>query len=182
MASLIVHSDLSNPGAAIRQPIYVRPILQPHEMFRDIEIVPPSELLVDVVYRAFHRMFEGNGNAPPAAPSVRIVNLSVGDPDRVFVRRLSPLARLLDSPAYANNLVIIVSGGNHDPVRPTLDADVLSGGTPPRPCWHGPCTSERGKSRPPPPRRSLCAKLAHSGPREIIPNEQVRFDLLLGLA
>ncbi len=86
MASLIAHGDLSTPGAAIAQPIYVRPILQPHQFFPRTELVPRDELLVDLVYRAFHRMFEGDGDAGPAAPSVRVVNLSVGDPTARLAR------------------------------------------------------------------------------------------------
>lgn len=113
MASLIVHGDLASPSAAIAQPLYVRPVLEPHPHFPRVEVVPPDELLVDLVHRAFHRMFEGDGAAEPAAPSVRVVSLSIGDPSRVFVRRLSPLARLLDWLTHRYNLVVLVSAGNH---------------------------------------------------------------------
>lgn len=126
MASLIVHGDLGSPGPAIRQPLYVRPILVPHEHFGRTEVVPPDELLVDLVHRCFRRIFEGDGTAPPAAPGVRIVNLSIGDPTRVFVRRLSPLARLLDWLAHRYNLVVVVSGGNHPSCRPLVPAEVLA--------------------------------------------------------
>ncbi|MPZ68314.1 MAG: S8 family serine peptidase [Actinobacteria bacterium] len=125
MASLIAHGDLLDPGPSLRQPIYVRPILEPHEHFRE-ERVPPDDLLVDLVHRAFHRMFEGDGANDPAASSVRVVNLSVGDPTRVFIRRLSPLARLLDWLAHVYNLVIVVSAGNHMLVTPTLVTEDLS--------------------------------------------------------
>jgi hypothetical protein len=90
MASLIAHGDLSTPGPAIRQPLYVRPILQPHEFFAREEVAPPDELLVDLIHRAFRRMLDGDGQQSPAAPSVRVVNLSIGDPARTFVRRFSP--------------------------------------------------------------------------------------------
>jgi hypothetical protein len=125
MASLIIHGDLADPGQAIRQPLYVRPVLAPHAHFHRREIVPRDELLVDLVHRSFHRIFKGDAGGTPAAPGVRIVNLSVGDPTRVFVRRLSPLARMLDWLAHRYNLVIVVSGGNHDACRPALDAGVL---------------------------------------------------------
>lgn len=126
MASLVAHGDLADPGLALRQPIYLRPILQPHEVFARSEVVPRDELLVDLIHRAFHRMFEGDGDDEAAAPSVRVVNLSVGDPSRVFVRRLSPLARLLDWLAHRYNLVIVVSGGNHDHARPTVTTDAIA--------------------------------------------------------
>lgn len=121
MASIIAHGDLSDPEPALSTRIYVRPILQPHEAFPGQEVVPPDELLVDVVHRAFQRMY---GGERPKAPSVRIVNLSIGDPARVFVRRLSPLARLLDWLAHEYNLLIVVSGGNPTS-RPVVPASSL---------------------------------------------------------
>lgn len=126
MASLIIHGDLASPGPPIAQPLYVRPILVPHEHFQRTEVAPRNELLVDLVHRAFRRIFEGDGDAPPSAPGVRIVNMSIGDPARVFVRRLSPLARLLDWLAYRYNVVVVVSGGNHNSSRPEVDAGVLT--------------------------------------------------------
>lgn len=127
-ASLIIHGDLADPGPAVRQPLYVRPILTVHEHFPRTEIVPRDELLVDLVHRAFHRMFEGDAGGEPMAPGIRIVNLSVGDPIRVFIRRLSPLARLLDWLAHRYNVVIVVSGGNHNRCLPEVDASVLADG------------------------------------------------------
>lgn len=125
MASLIAHGDLSSPGPAIGQPIYVRPLLRPHPAFPRTEIAPTEQLLVDLVHRAFRRLFEGDGSVPPQAPSIRIVNFSIGDPTRTFVRRLSPLARLIDWLAWQYNLVIVVSAGNHDPGI-ELPGDALS--------------------------------------------------------
>ncbi len=133
MASLIAHGDLSTPGEALPQPIYVRPIFVPYSGFvpnsenRRDEVVPTDQLLVDLIHRAFLRVFEGAGDAGPAAPSVRIVCLALGDPARMFVRRLSPLAKLLDWLAVKYNIVIVVSGGNVDS-QPTLDLAEASDG------------------------------------------------------
>lgn len=113
MASLIVHGDLSTPGIPMTGPLYVRPILEPHVWATNQEIVPPDELLVDLVNRAFRRMFDGDDGHPPSAPSVRVVNLSIGDPGHVFVRRMSPLAKLIDWLSHRYNVVVIVSAGNH---------------------------------------------------------------------
>jgi len=124
MASLITHGDLDAPGPPLPSRLYVRPLLGPHPFYPDAECVPDDELLVDLLHRAFHRMFKVDGQQPPAAPSVRIVNLSIGDPARVFVRRLSPLAKLLDWFAYHYNLLILVSAGNHD-ARTTVPAAAL---------------------------------------------------------
>ncbi|MHB8464244.1 MAG: S8 family peptidase [Acidimicrobiales bacterium] len=126
MASLLAHGDLSSPGPPMSSPIYVRPILQPHAFFPRQETTPPDQLLVDLIDRCFHRMFEGDGGHSAVAPSIRIVNLSIGDPARMFVRHLSPLAKLLDWLAHRYNLVVVVSAGNFS-MPPTVDADRLTG-------------------------------------------------------
>lgn len=113
MASLICHGDLATSQLALTAPLYVRPVMQPNEIVSTQETTPPDEFLVDLIHRCFVRMFEGDGASPPSAPSVRIVNLSIGDPAREFARQLSPLARLLDWLAHKYNQVIVVSGGNH---------------------------------------------------------------------
>lgn len=125
MASLISHGDLSEAEPPLMQPIYVRPIFEPHPVLTRSEVVPGNELLVDLIHRCFHRIFEGDGAQAPAAPSVRIVAIAVGDPARVFVRRLSPLARLLDWLSHTYNVVVVVSGGNHSATKPILNAATL---------------------------------------------------------
>jgi hypothetical protein len=124
MASLISHGDLNAARRPLSTPIYVRPIFEPHPFDGAAETIVRDELLVDLIHRSFHRMFEGDGAASPTAPSVRIINLSIGDPARVFVRRMSPLAKLLDWLAHQYNLVILVSAGNH-PITATIPADAL---------------------------------------------------------
>ena len=124
MASLICNGDLSSPGPALSTQLYVRPVMEPHPYY-DSEVIARDELLVDLLHRAFRRIFEGDGNRPPAAPSVRIVNLSIGDPARVFARRLSPLAKLLDWLAHRYNVLVLVSAGNHA-CQPAVPADALA--------------------------------------------------------
>jgi hypothetical protein len=124
MASLISHGDLNVPRRPLSTLIYVRPILEPHPFDGAAETVVRDELLVDLIHRSFHRMFEGDGAAPPTGPSVRIINLSIGYPARVFVRRMSPLAKLLDWLAHRYNVVILVSAGNH-PITATIPASAL---------------------------------------------------------
>lgn len=113
MASLIVHGDLSRPAEPLRRPLYVRPILQPHPFLTGREVVLEQQLLPDLLHRAIRRIVEGDGAQPAAAPSVRIVNLSIGGESRAFVRRMSPLGRLLDWLAVSYNLLFVVSAGNH---------------------------------------------------------------------
>ncbi len=124
MASIICHGDLSSPKAPLTTSLYVRPVLQPHPFAADVEQVIPDQLLVDLVHRSFVRIFEGDGTNPPSAPSVRIVNLSIGDPVRAFTRHLSPLAKLLDWLSHKYNVLVVVSAGNHD-TRFTVAFDAL---------------------------------------------------------
>ncbi len=116
MASLICHGDLNSQlGKPLQRPIYVRPIMQPHRGFNDHfnEVVPNDVLPIDLVHRAIVRIFDGENSEPPASPEVRVINLSIGDPARPFVREMSGWARLLDWLSYKYNLLFVVSAGNH---------------------------------------------------------------------
>lgn len=113
MASLIIHGDLSRPEQPLDRPVYVRPIMRPHEFLTEHEQVIPTRLFTDLLHRAVRRIVEGEGEQPAAAPSVRLVNISIGDARRALVRRMSPVGRLLDWLAHTYNLLFIVSAGNH---------------------------------------------------------------------
>lgn len=113
MASLILHGDLSVAGEPLDRPVYLRPIMQPHEFISRHEQVIPTRLLTDLLHRAVRRIVEGEGGRDAIAPSVRIVNLSIGDEGRALVRRMSPIGRLLDWLAHSYNVLFIVSAGNH---------------------------------------------------------------------
>lgn len=123
MASLIIHGDLSGPGEPLDRPLYVRPIMRPHEFVPGYEQVLPHRLLTDLLHRAVRRIVEGDAGREPVAGSVRIVNLSIGAQARALARRMSPVGRLLDWLAHSYNLLFIVSAGNHlDPVTIPADA------------------------------------------------------------
>ena len=109
MASLIVHGDLNAGGPALSRQVYVRPILAAPA--GGDEQSDAGRLLVDTLYRAVLRM-RGSAGEEPVAPSVFIVNLSVGDPRRPFTLLVSPLARLLDYLAARFGLLFLVSAGN----------------------------------------------------------------------
>ncbi len=121
MASLIVHGDLNGGSRPLGRPVYVRPIMQPipkdfHTPRR--EHIPDDVLLVDLIHRSVKRLFKGDGSEGPVAPSVRVINLSIGDPDRQFLQSMSPVARLLDWLSLTYGVLFIVSAGNHsDPIR-----------------------------------------------------------------
>ena len=117
MASLILHGDIGKNERPLPRPLYVRPILQPDLRRRDAETVteaePEGTLIVDLVHRAVRRLFEADGEEPPAAPHISVVNLSIGIADRPFAQALSPLARLIDWLAWKYNVLFVVSAGNH---------------------------------------------------------------------
>ena len=113
MASLIAWGELDGAGTALAAPIYARPILRPDPNTNPREeCTPDDRLLVDLVHEAVRRMFDGAPGVPPAAPTVRIINISVGDRYRPFAGELSPWARLLDWLSYKYKVLFIVSSGN----------------------------------------------------------------------
>ncbi len=116
MASLIIHGDLNREQLPLNRPIYVRPILKPEKNLNNNtnEIVPKDYLIVDLIHRAVKRIFEGEGEEDPVAPTVKIINFSVGDSSRQFTQTISPLARLLDWLSVKYNVLFIVSAGNYD--------------------------------------------------------------------
>ena len=111
MASLLIHGDLNSDDSSLANPIYVRPILQ-FEALGNLEIAPPRRFFVDVLHRAVRRIFEAEGDTPPAAPSVKVINLSIGDPQQPFLREMNALARLLDWLAWKYKVLFVVSAGN----------------------------------------------------------------------
>lgn len=115
MASLICHGDLNAEGEPLSRPLYVRPIMRPRRGFdgKFDEAIPDGVLPVDLVHRAVRRLYESEGGEPPAAPSVRVINLSVGDRYRPFDRGMSSWARLLDWLSWKYNVLFVVSAGNH---------------------------------------------------------------------
>ncbi|MBF0138619.1 MAG: S8 family peptidase [Magnetococcales bacterium] len=121
MASLILWGDLLANESPLQRPLYVRPIMQPD--IRDWrnsreESIPDHILVVDLIYRAVRRIFEGDGDEPASAPGIILINLSIGMRDRPFEGALSPLARLLDWLSWRYSVLFLVSAGNHaNPVK-----------------------------------------------------------------
>ena len=134
MASLIMHGELDGMPAPLDRKLYVRPILRPdlkdtfHQRRR--EHTPDDQLLIDLVHRAVRRICVGEPGQEPAAPTVRVINLSIGDDAQLFVREMSPWARLLDWLAYRYALLFIVSAGNDlRPLTLNTPGNTLSGTT-----------------------------------------------------
>ena len=109
MASLILHGDLNESGETLRRPLYVRPLMITDQ--NGHEHTDTDRLLIDTIYRAVLRI-KGSEAEEPTAPTVFLINLSMGDTRRPFTRFMSPLARLLDFLSDRYNLLFLVSGGN----------------------------------------------------------------------
>jgi hypothetical protein len=115
MASLIVHGDLNQPQPPLSRPVYIRPIMKPLN-WPDTprpEGIPKNCLAVDLIHRAVKRLFEGDQEEGPAAPQIKVINLSIGDQTRQFTQSMSPLARLLDWLSVKYGVLFVVSAGNH---------------------------------------------------------------------
>ncbi len=113
--SLVVHGDLSEGAEPLRRPVYVRPIMKPIHWINSPrpEQIPEDVLVVDLIHRAVRRMFVSDDIDEAVAPSVRIINLSIGDPSRQFNQIMSPLARLLDWLSVQYSVLFVISAGNH---------------------------------------------------------------------
>lgn len=115
MASLIIYGELDRNEHPLRRPVYVRPIMKPMGNGFPVshyEVIPDDELAVDLIHRAIRRIFEGESGLPPVAPSIKIINLSIGDKSRQFYSVMSPWARLLDWLAKKYNVLFVISSGN----------------------------------------------------------------------
>lgn len=116
MASLILHGELDAGDEPLSCRLYARPVLRPdpNDNFnaRRREHTPDDVLLIDLIHRAVKRICEGEGQDAAVAPSVRVINLSIGDESRLFDRQMSPWARLLDWLAFRYSVLFIVSAGN----------------------------------------------------------------------
>ena len=115
MASLIVYGDLSDKEPPLPRPVYTRPIMKPIPWIKTPkpEQIPSDVLVVDHIHRAIRRMFDGEGSTTAVAPTIRIINFSIGDPSRQFTQVLSPLARLLDWLSVKYHVLFVISAGNH---------------------------------------------------------------------
>lgn len=114
MASVCVWGDRSLNEPAAQRPVLVRPILTPARDTTDKwEELPPNALAPDLMRSIFRELFTGDGQNPPAAPSVVVVSLSVGDSAAPFDGIISSWARTLDWLSANYGVIVIVSAGNH---------------------------------------------------------------------
>ena len=112
MASLICHGDFNNPERkSLDRQIRVVPIMRPEESSNGkLEKIPPVEFPEDVVERAVRHMLNETDDAKR---SVRVINLSIGNLDRIFAGEMSSWARLLDWLSWEYKVLFVVSAGNY---------------------------------------------------------------------
>ena len=120
MCSLVVWGELAADGRpqhpALSTAVYIRPIFEAGDAdFNDRreERFPHSQLMVDLIERAVRRIKVGEGEVRATAPSVKVINLSIGNQYAPFHREPSPLARLLDWLSDKYSVLFVVSAGNH---------------------------------------------------------------------
>lgn len=117
MASVAVWGDLGDPLDPAARPILIRPILEPSAKTLDhSEELREEDLAPDLMVRVFRELFEGDGATAPVAPSVVVMNLSVGDPATTFDSIMSAWARVIDWLSYQYGVLVVVSAGNHGAV------------------------------------------------------------------
>ena len=109
MASLILHGDRNGGEEPLVRLLYVRPIMITNGNGR--EEPEADRLLIDTIHRAILRI-KGTEADAGVAPTVFLVNLSMGDLRRPFAGVMSPLARLIDFLTYRYGLLFLVSAGN----------------------------------------------------------------------
>ena len=119
MASLVIHGDRSGKAAEpLRSKVHHVAIIQPDTDARSIgkkrEHFPEDCFYEDRIERAVRRMLEKDGEVEAQAPTVKIINLSLGDSTRPFLHTLSPWARLLDWFSWKYRVLFCVSAGNYD--------------------------------------------------------------------
>ena len=117
MASLVVHGELVDGlFAPLTRKVYHLPVMQPNPKARSfgpsVEHFPDEVFFEGRIERAVRRMFEGEGNVPAQAPGIKIINLSIGDPECPFIHTPSPWARLLDWLSWKYRVLFCVSAGN----------------------------------------------------------------------
>jgi len=107
MASLILRVDLVSDGAALANTrLMCVPIVVDTD---DGGRSPDDKLFVDVLHIALTRLFIGRD---AVAPSVFVVNLSIGITEMRFGDRISALARLLDWWSHEHGVLFVISAGN----------------------------------------------------------------------
>jgi hypothetical protein len=111
MASLILNGDLTGLSTRLRRPIVARPVLVPDNNYKGAgEKFPTDKLAIDTFHRAVVDLVGGGQRAN--LDRIHVVNVSLGDIDRMFLRRMSSWARLIDWLSFTHRVLFVISAGN----------------------------------------------------------------------
>jgi hypothetical protein len=123
MASAVLHGDLAAPAMPPleRRVFFVNVMFAPQDLDQDERF--PERLPADLFEEAVLRLKAGED---PAAPSVIVINASLGDRNKPFTGRMSGWARVVDHLSHTYGLLFIVSAGNHLDDLVTADMNTIA--------------------------------------------------------
>ncbi len=118
VTSLLIHGDRA---ASMTAPIHskvhhvavMEPNLDARRLGRKIEYFPEDCFYEDRIEQAVRRILDKDGEMSALAPTVKIINLSLGDETRPFIHTPSPWARLLDWLSWKYRVLFCISAGNY---------------------------------------------------------------------
>lgn len=112
VASLIVNGDLAQAPIKLKRPVLARPVLVSETGLRGVtERFPADSLAIDTFHRAVIDLVASDERRA-ARERIHVINVSLGDRDRMFLRKMSPWARLIDWLSFRHRVLFIVSAGN----------------------------------------------------------------------
>jgi hypothetical protein len=124
VASAVVWGDIGAGEPASGRKVVVRPVLKPDLQTANAEeSVPWDKLPTDVTIRAVRDVL-GQDGVTGAWPTVKVLNVSLGDPLAQFDTIPSAWARAIDWLSYQHNVLFIVSTGNHTKAIPISARDL----------------------------------------------------------
>jgi hypothetical protein len=110
MASAVVHGDIASPPMPPlhRRVFFVNVMFAPQDLDQDERF--PDRMPADLFHEAVLRLKTGDD---PAAPSVIVINASLGDRNKPFAGQMSGWARVVDYLSHAYGLLFVISAGNY---------------------------------------------------------------------
>lgn len=128
MCSIVSWGDL-NAARPLRTPVACIPILEPDpsgRLFgRSDERIDAEAFPEDLVYRAIEALLRPTAHGDAIAPSVKVVNLSVGDSTKPFNLQASSWARLIDWLSWKHKILFLVAAGNKNEIDLDVAPDQL---------------------------------------------------------
>lgn len=123
MASAVVHGDLNGPPLQPldRRVYFVNVMYAPASAGESERF--PERLPADMFHEAVVRLKEGVG---ATAPTIIIVNASLGDLNKPFSGRMSGWARVVDCLAFKYGILFVISAGNQPGDLITADMQMLA--------------------------------------------------------